>query len=46
MTASGNALISRRGFQDGVDGDYISQDPTITEAVYHRLENLRIFYFM
>lgn len=37
-----NTLISKRGFQDGVDGDYILEDPMVTEAVYHRLTNLRI----
>lgn len=36
-----NTLISKRGFQDGVDGDYILEDPMVTEAVYNRLTNLR-----
>ena len=25
-----NTLISKRGFKDGVDGDYIAEDPMVT----------------
>ena len=36
-----HTLICHRGFEDGVDGDYITEDPMVTEAVYNRMENLR-----
>ena len=36
-----STLIFKRGFEDGVDGDYIVEDPNITEAVYNRVSNLR-----
>jgi hypothetical protein len=36
-------LISRRGFENGADGEFIEEDPLVTEIVYHKIETLGAF---